>query len=154
MRNARRRTVPCQKPKPAAGALSPWRRSPTPRSRALTIRPDPFRFFFFQAEDGIRDFHVTGVQTYALPICCRHVIAENRRVLAAAELLRTGDQAAIGALLTASHRSLRDEFEVSWPQADAAVEAATGAGAGGARLTGGGFGGSVVALVPAGRAGH
>jgi galactokinase len=85
---------------------------------------------------------------------CRHVIAENRRVLAAAELLRAGDQAGIGALLTASHRSLRDEFEVSWPQADAAAEAAAGAGAAGARLTGGGFGGSVVALVPAGRAGH
>jgi galactokinase len=84
---------------------------------------------------------------------CRHVIAENRRVLAAAELLRAGDQAGIGALLTASHRSLREEFEVSWPQADAAVEAATGAGAAGARMTGGGFGGSVVALVPAARAG-
>jgi len=85
---------------------------------------------------------------------CRHVIAENRRVLAAAELLRAGDQAGIGPLLTASHRSLREEFEVSWPQADAAVEAATGAGAAGARMTGGGFGGSVVALVPAVRAGR
>ena len=85
---------------------------------------------------------------------CGHVIAENRRVLAAAGLLRAGDQAGIGALLTASHRSLRDEFEVSWPQADAAVEAATGAGAAGARMTGGGFGGSVIALVPAGRAGQ
>jgi galactokinase len=84
---------------------------------------------------------------------CRHVIAENRRVLAAVGLLRAGDQAGIGALLTASHRSLREEFEVSWPQADAAVEAATGAGAAGARMTGGGFGGSVIALVPAARAG-
>ena len=84
----------------------------------------------------------------------RHVIAENRRVLAAAELLRAGDQAGIGPLLTASHRSLRDQFEVSWPQADAAVEAAIGAGAAGARMTGGGFGGSVIALAPAGRAAH
>jgi len=85
---------------------------------------------------------------------CGHVISENRRVLRAAELLRAGDQAAIGGLLTASHRSLRDEFQVSWPQADEAVEAAIDAGAAGARMTGGGFGGSVVALVPADRAGH
>jgi galactokinase len=83
-----------------------------------------------------------------------HVIAENRRVLRAAELLRAGHQAAIGELLTASHRSLRDEFQVSWPQADEAVEAAIDAGAAGARMTGGGFGGSVVALVPADRAGQ
>ena len=54
-----------------------------------------------------------------------------------------------GPLLTASHRSLRDDFEVSWPEADAAVMAALGAGALGARMTGGGFGGSVIALVPA-----
>ena len=83
---------------------------------------------------------------------CAHVICENRRVLRAAELLRAGDQEAIGGLLTASHHSLRDQFEVSWPQADEAVEAAIDAGAAGARMTGGGFGGCVVALVPAGRA--
>jgi galactokinase len=82
-----------------------------------------------------------------------HVVAEHRRVLRAAGLLRAGDQAAVGELLTASHRSLRDEFGVSWPQADAAVEAAIGAGAAGARMTGGGFGGSVVALLSAERAG-
>ena len=87
----------------------------------------------------------------ALRRLSQHVVSENRRVLAAVELLRAGEQAAVGALLTASHLSLRDRFEVSWPQADAAVEAATGAGAAGARMTGGGFGGSVVALVPAGR---
>ena len=85
---------------------------------------------------------------------CAHVISENRRVLRAAELLHAGDQAAIGGLLTASHHSLRDQFEVSWPQADAAVEAAIDAGAAGARMTGGGFGGCVVALVPADRAGR
>jgi galactokinase len=85
---------------------------------------------------------------------CWHIISENRRVLRAAELLRAGDQAAIGRLLTASHHSLRDQFEVSWPQADEAVEAAIDAGAAGARMTGGGFGGCVVALVPASRAGQ
>jgi galactokinase len=81
-----------------------------------------------------------------------HVVAENGRLRRAADLLRAGDQAAIGELLTASHRSLRDEFRMSWPQADEAVEAAIDAGAAGARMTGGGFGGSVVALVPAERA--
>ncbi|MDR2985510.1 MAG: galactokinase [Nocardiopsaceae bacterium] len=83
---------------------------------------------------------------------CGHVISENRRVLRAAELLRAGDQAAIGKLLTASHYSFRDQLEVSWPQADEAVEAAIDVGAAGARMTGGGFGGCVVALVPADRA--
>ena len=81
-----------------------------------------------------------------------HVVAENRRVLRTADLLRAGDQAAIGPLLTESHRSFRDQFGVSWPQADEAVDAAIGAGAAGARMTGGGFGGCVVALAPAERA--
>ena len=78
----------------------------------------------------------------------RHVVTENRRVLDTAELLRAGRLDRIGPLLTASHSSLRDDFEVSWPEADAAVEAALEAGALGARMTGGGFGGSVIALVP------
>ena len=78
-----------------------------------------------------------------------HVLAEQRRVLEAADLLRAGHQASLGPLLTASHHSLRDRFHFSWPQADEAVEAAVEAGAKGARMTGGGFGGSVIALVPA-----
>jgi galactokinase len=85
---------------------------------------------------------------------CRHVVAENRRVLQAADLLRAGDQAGAGALLTASHCSFRDQFGVSWPQADEAVAAALEAGAAGARMTGGGFGGCVVALAPAECAAH
>ena len=56
----------------------------------------------------------------------------------------------VGTLLTEGHASLRDDFEVSWPQADAAVDAAIGAGAYGAKMIGGGFGGSVLALIPAG----
>jgi galactokinase len=79
----------------------------------------------------------------------RHVISDNRRVHEVADLLRAGDTAGIGPLLTASHVSLRDDFEVSWPQADSAVAAAVAAGALGARMIGGGFGGSVIALVPA-----
>jgi galactokinase len=80
----------------------------------------------------------------------RHVVTENRRVLDVVELLRAGQLGRVGALLTASHASLRDDFGVSWPQADASVEAALEAGALGARMTGGGFGGSVIALTPAG----
>ncbi len=78
----------------------------------------------------------------------RHVVSENRRVLDAVALLRRGALAEVGPLLTQSHASLRDDFEVSWPEADVAVDAATAAGALGARMTGGGFGGSVLALVP------
>lgn len=83
----------------------------------------------------------------------RHVVCENARVLQAVDLLRAGDPGGCGPLLTASHSSLRDDFEVSWPQADTAVQAAVGAGALGARMTGGGFGGSVIALTEAARAG-
>jgi galactokinase len=80
----------------------------------------------------------------------RHVITENSRVLAVVRLLSAGDIVGCGPLLSASHRSMRDDFEISWPQADAAVEAALAAGAIGARMTGGGFGGSIIALAPAG----
>jgi galactokinase len=78
----------------------------------------------------------------------RHVVTENHRVLVVADLLRRGDLSAVGPLLTESHVSLRDDFEVSWRQADVAVETAIGAGAVGARMTGGGFGGAVIALAP------
>jgi galactokinase len=78
----------------------------------------------------------------------RHVIEENRRVLQTAQLLQDGQLALIGRLMTDSHISLRDDFNVSWPQADAAVDAALTAGADGARMIGGGFGGSVLALLP------
>jgi len=81
-----------------------------------------------------------------------HVLAERRRVLRAADLLRAGNPAAIGRLLTASHDSLRGSSGVSWPEADEAVAAAIDSGAAGARMTGGGFGGCVVALIPAQRA--
>jgi galactokinase len=82
----------------------------------------------------------------------RHVVSDNCRVLAAVDLLgavKGGGVAGLGPLLHDSHASLRDDFEVSWPQADVAAEAAEAAGALGARMVGGGFGGSVIALVPA-----
>ena len=81
----------------------------------------------------------------------RHVITDNHRVQAVVGLLRAGEIGEVGALLIASHLSLRDDFEVSWPEADVTVETAVAAGAAGARMIGGGFGGSVIALVPAGR---
>ncbi|MFI7742743.1 galactokinase [Kocuria rhizosphaericola] len=79
----------------------------------------------------------------------RHVLSENRRVLEAVERLRAGDVRGVGNLLAASHASLRDDYEVSCPELDLAVDTALAAGAVGARMTGGGFGGSAIALVPA-----
>ncbi len=79
----------------------------------------------------------------------RHVVTENQRVLDTTALLREGRIRRIGPLLTASHASLRDDFQVTVPQLDAAVSAALAAGAYGARMTGGGFGGCVLALIDA-----
>ncbi len=96
----------------------------------------------------------TAVERLASPLLrrrARHVVADDERVLRVVALLR--DPACpdtyqeIGRLLVESHRSLRDDFEVSWPEADATVDAAVSAGALGARMIGGGFGGSVLALV-------
>ncbi|MER7761470.1 galactokinase [Streptomyces sp. NPDC097619] len=81
----------------------------------------------------------------------RHVVTENGRVAEAVTLLHAGRTAALGPVLTAGHASLRDDYRVSCPETDLAVSAALAAGALGARMTGGGFGGSVIALVPAGR---
>jgi galactokinase len=80
----------------------------------------------------------------------RHVVTEDARVLDVVGLLRGGRVHEIGPLLTASHTSLRDDFEVTVPELDTAVDAALAAGALGARMTGGGFGGCVIALVPTG----
>ena len=82
----------------------------------------------------------------------RHVVTENARVEAAVTAIRAQDWSALGTLLDASHESLRDDFEVSCPELDLAVATAREAGALGSRMTGGGFGGSVVSLVPEERA--
>ncbi|MEJ8280065.1 galactokinase [Pseudonocardia spirodelae] len=77
----------------------------------------------------------------------RHVVTENARVLEVVRLLSGGaDPRAIGPLLDASHTSMRDDFEITVPHVDVAVEAARDGGAAGARMTGGGFGGCVIAL--------
>jgi galactokinase len=79
----------------------------------------------------------------------RHVVTENQRVLDAVALLRAGRYDEVGPLLTASHESMRYDYEITVPEVDTAVAAALDAGAYGARMTGGGFGGCVLALVDA-----
>ena len=91
----------------------------------------------------------------------RHVITDSARARAiAAALVESGDEVLgteicryIGTLLIEGHASLRYDFEVSWPEADLVVEIARSTGAYGAKMIGGGFGGSVLALIPAQRAG-
>ena len=78
----------------------------------------------------------------------RHIVTENQRVDTVVELVRAGRVADIGPSLDGSHASLRDDFEVSAVELDVVVEAARAAGALGARMVGGGFGGSAIALVP------
>ncbi|WP_431774651.1 galactokinase [Streptomyces cucumeris] len=77
----------------------------------------------------------------------RHVVTENRRVEEVVARLDAGDVRAIGPVLTDGHASCRDDFEISCPELDLVVESANAAGALGARMTGGGFGGSAIVLV-------
>ncbi|MDQ1246176.1 MAG: Galactokinase [Actinomycetota bacterium] len=82
----------------------------------------------------------------------RHTVTEQARVVAAAAALRSGDFAELGALMRASHESLRDDFDVTGPQLDALAEAAWAqSGVIGARMTGAGFGGCAVVLAEPGR---
>jgi galactokinase len=79
---------------------------------------------------------------------CRHVISENGRVEATSAAFDTGRLDALGPLMAESHRSLRDDYDVSCPELDLLVELANAApGVYGARMTGGGFGGCTVNLV-------
>ena len=78
----------------------------------------------------------------------RHVFTEIDRVTAAVEALEAGDFESFGARLTESHASLRDDYEVSCVELDVVVDTCLAAGALGARMTGGGFGGSAIALLP------
>jgi galactokinase len=79
---------------------------------------------------------------------CRHVVSENARVERAAAAMERGDMRALGALMADSHRSLRDDYEVSAPELDLMVELAVQQpGVTGSRMTGGGFGGCTISLV-------
>ncbi|WP_229117441.1 galactokinase [Enemella dayhoffiae] len=80
----------------------------------------------------------------------RHVVTENARVLESVGLLRESRVAALAPLLDASHASMREDFEITVPTVDLAVDTARSAGALGARMTGGGFGGCIIALCPVG----
>ena len=80
-------------------------------------------------------------------IRARHAVTEIARVLEAVTALRASDFAALGKLINDSHNSLRDDYAVSCPELDAAVDASRKAGALGARMVGGGFGGSAIALI-------
>lgn len=77
----------------------------------------------------------------------RHVVTENTRVLDTVEAVRRGDWSSVGRLFIESHTSMRDDFAISCPELDLAVRTSLAAGALGARMTGGGFGGSAIALV-------
>ena len=82
----------------------------------------------------------------------RHIVTENQRVLDTVAALDAEGPTAIGDLLIASHASMRDDFEISVPELDLAVDTALAEGAIGARMTGGGFGGSCIAIVRASEA--
>src|SRR5207249_3942033 len=100
---------------------------------------------------GVRRLGEAGADAIEeLPVPLRdracHVLGENERVRAVAAALRAGDLGGIGELLDASHESLRDLYEVSTPSVEETVRRLRDAGAAGARLIGGGFGGSVLGL--------
>jgi galactokinase len=82
-------------------------------------------------------------------IRARHAITEMKRVLDCVDALGSGDFVKVGQLINDSHRSLRDDYTVSCPELDTAVEASLAAGALGSRMVGGGFGGSAIALIEA-----
>jgi galactokinase len=101
---------------------------------------------------SLRDADARGAAGLASPLDRRvlHVIEENARVDAMVRALRAGDPHGVGRLLDASHASLRDLYEVSTPDVERAVARLKAAGAAGARLIGGGFGGTILALLPPG----
>lgn len=104
---------------------------------------------------SLRDVGVEALAAIADPLLrarARHVVSENERVLTVASLLGEGRLEDIGPILTDSHRSLRDDYAVSTDALDLVVGSALDAGALGGRVTGAGFGGSAVVLVPAPRA--
>ncbi|MDV6276447.1 galactokinase [Rhodococcus erythropolis] len=103
--------------------------------------------------DSLREATASQAESLPDPILrarARHVVAEIARTRQAAELLRNSRFSDVGKLFDNSHASLRDDFEVSCEELDVAVTAARRGGAIGARMTGGGFGGSAIALVPEG----
>ncbi|WP_418907870.1 galactokinase [Glutamicibacter endophyticus] len=95
----------------------------------------------------IDEVHLLDALEEPLRRRARHIVSENGRVLHTVQALERGDLNLVGQLLTESHASMRDDYEISCPELDLAVSAALEAGALGARMTGGGFGGSAIALI-------
>jgi galactokinase len=131
----------------SAGAYNERRRQCEEAARALGVR-------------DLRDVpsaEIERVEALPEPLRrrTRHVVTEDDRVLEAVQALRDRELDRLGALLDASHRSLRDDYEVSTPEVDLLVELVREQpGVHGARMTGGGFGGSIVAIADAGSAHH
>ena len=102
----------------------------------------------------IQDRDISVLNGVADPVDARrarHVLTENQRVFDFVAAVRASDYAEAGRIFNASHASMRDDFDITTTNIDLIASAAVGAGALGARMTGGGFGGCVIALVPADR---
>jgi galactokinase len=99
--------------------------------------------------DALRDLSAAEIDSLPEPLAARarHVVSENARVDATVCALEAGDLDEVGALLDASHASLRDDYDASVPEVEDTVERLKEAGAVGARMVGGGFGGAVLALL-------
>ncbi len=102
-----------------------------------------------EVHPGSLDAALAGLHDERTRALVRHVVTETERVVRCVEALQTGTFAEMGRLMLASHASLREDYLVSCPELDVTVDAARAAGSLGARMTGGGFGGSAIALVPA-----
>lgn len=137
----------------AAGALGAQRvrdllsEHPTPEEAAAVLRR------WSETADRTDGAELGGLDRDVVFRRLRHALTEMARVHSVTEMcdagpLGPGQWRELGGLLTATHASLRDDYEVSVPQLDAAAETAVAAGALGARMVGGGFGGSVLCLVP------
>jgi galactokinase len=100
--------------------------------------------------ESLRDATLDEAERLEPPLAARvrHVVSENARVDQAVAALARGDMEELGRLLDASHASLRDDYQVSTPAVERAVQRCLRAGALGARIMGGGFGGNVLALLP------
>jgi len=152
MRSLGAERVPFDPPAPALALLAADPRPPPPPAEGeyAARRSGCERAAATLGVPALRDAGVADLERLegeALRLA-RHVVTEDARVLEVADLLRQGRLPEIGPLLTASHVSMRDDFAITVPRVDVAVEALLGAGALGARMTGGGFGGGVIALVP------
>ncbi|PXX13039.1 galactokinase [Mycolicibacterium moriokaense] len=105
----------------------------------------------------VQDAGVTALAAVADPVDARrarHILTDNQRVLDVVAALEESDFTAIGRLFNASQASMRDDFEITTDHIDLIADTAVGAGALGARMTGGGFGGCVIALAPLDTAAH